>query len=126
MKPAKALLETYEPEGDRSSPNASAHSKMRSTISARWPRWVTPNSTEENWAAMKRLWTRIPPTKEFREGGGGAITVDEFNELNVRYGYAYDSAAVVCGRVRRHRIPMSADLFAFSRPGFTPAACLAG
>ncbi len=96
----ESLLETYEPErrpvvarnAQRSLENAINHLGTMAEIG------VTPeNSTEENWAAMKRLWNEDPADQEFREkvARGARSQSMEFNELNVEYGYAYDSAAVV-------------------------------
>ncbi|MCB0861868.1 MAG: FAD-dependent monooxygenase [Solirubrobacterales bacterium] len=96
----ESLLDTYEPErrpvvarnAQRSLENAINHLGTMAEIG------VSPeNSTEENWAAMKRLWNDDPADQEFREkvARGARSQSMEFNELNVEFGYSYDSTAVV-------------------------------
>jgi 2,4-dichlorophenol 6-monooxygenase len=52
---------------------------------------------EANWAEMRRIWSGKPEDAERRSAALRAIRrlTMESNELNVEYGYRYDSAAIV-------------------------------
>ena len=52
---------------------------------------------EANWAQMRRIWSGKPEDAERRSAALRAIRrlTMESNELNVEYGYRYDSAAIV-------------------------------
>jgi 2,4-dichlorophenol 6-monooxygenase len=55
------------------------------------------NSCEQNWAALRRMWSGLPEDAEHRRAVLRAMRAQsmEFGELNVEFGYAYDSAAIV-------------------------------
>lgn len=97
---APSLLDSYEPErrssvarnAQRSLENAVNHLMLAQTLG------VAPeNSEAENWANISRAWSDRPEDAEVREASLRLMRASsmEFNELNVEYGYAYDSAAVV-------------------------------
>jgi 2,4-dichlorophenol 6-monooxygenase len=95
------LLDTYEPErrpslernAQRSLENAVNHfGVIYPTIG------VSHEQTEdENLASFRRLWSGLPQDAEHRSAVLRAIRSQsmEFGELNVEYGYTYESAAVV-------------------------------
>ncbi|HME04286.1 MAG TPA: FAD-dependent monooxygenase [Solirubrobacteraceae bacterium] len=94
-----ALLDTYEPErrpslsrnAQRSLENAVNHFTIAGAT-------VSPeNTTEQNWASLKRLWSGRPEDAEHRAEVLRMMRAQsmEFCEHNVEYGYTYDSAAVV-------------------------------
>ena len=55
------------------------------------------NTTEQNWESLKRLWSGLPEDAEHAAEVRRLMRAQsmEFCELNVEYGYSYDSAAVV-------------------------------
>jgi 2,4-dichlorophenol 6-monooxygenase len=94
------LLDTYEPErrssdernAQRSLENAVNHFQIMNALG------VSPENTqEENWANLRRMWSGLPEDAELRSDVLRMIRMQsmEFNELNVEFGYAYESAAVV-------------------------------
>src|SRR5208283_3906168 len=94
-----ALLDTYEPErrpslsrnAQRSLENAVNHFTIAGAT-------VSPeNTTEQNWASLKRLWSGRPEDAEHRAEVLRMMRAQsmEFCEHNVEYGYTYDSAAIV-------------------------------
>lgn len=94
------LLDSYEPERrpvtannvQRSLENALNHLVIGQQMG------VSPdNHAEQNWAALRRLWSDEDTDAEFRRTVQRAIATQsmEFNELNVEYGFTYDSPAVV-------------------------------
>jgi 2,4-dichlorophenol 6-monooxygenase len=94
------LLDTYEAERrpvdqrncERSLENAINHFTVGAAIG------VAPeNTAEENMAQLRRLWSERPEDAEHRSGilRGMRAQSMEFSELNVEYGYRYESAAVV-------------------------------
>jgi 2,4-dichlorophenol 6-monooxygenase len=94
------LLDTYETErrssdarnAQRSLENAVNHFETVNALG------VSPESTrEENWASLRRMWSGAPEDTEHRSGvlRGMRMQSMEFDELNVEFGYAYESAAVV-------------------------------
>lgn len=96
----ESLLGSYEPErrpvvarnAQRSLENAINHLGILAEIG------VSPdNSREENRAVLNRLWSDDPADQGLRERVARGIRSQsmEFNELNVEYGYTYDSSAVV-------------------------------
>lgn len=97
---APALLDTYEPErrssvasnAQRSLENAVNHFVIHGAVGL-----THEQSAEANLASLQRLWSDRPQDAEFRSDAMRAIRAQsmEFGELNVEYGYAYDSAAVV-------------------------------
>ncbi|HVP02571.1 MAG TPA: FAD-dependent monooxygenase [Solirubrobacteraceae bacterium] len=96
-----ALLDTYEPErrsslernAQRSLENAVNHFAVINTSLG-----VSHEQTEEeNLRNLRRIWSGRPEDAEHRSNVLRAIRSQsmEFNEHNVEYGYAYESAAVV-------------------------------
>ena len=97
---APALLDTYQAERrpvderncQRSLENAVNHFGIVDALG------VSPARTADaNMAALRRLWSRRPEDREHRSAVLRAMRAQsmEFSELNVGYGYEYDSAAVV-------------------------------
>ncbi len=95
-----ALLDTYEAERrpaderncQRSLENAINHFNTVAMLG------IAPeNTVEENMARLRRVWSGRPEDAEQRSSVLRAIRAQsmEFSELNVEYGVAYDSAAVV-------------------------------
>jgi len=95
-----ALLDTYEPERrpvdqrncQRSLENAVNHFSIGTTLG------VAPeNAPEENLELLRRMWSGDPEDAELCASVRGAMRAQsmEFSELNVEYGYSYESAAVV-------------------------------
>jgi 2,4-dichlorophenol 6-monooxygenase len=95
-----ALLETYEAERrpadqrncQRSLENGFNHFEVGALIG------ISPdNSAEENMALLRRLWGGRPEDEQLRRDVTSKLRAQsmEFSELNVEYGFAHDSAAVV-------------------------------
>jgi len=94
------LLDTYEAErrpvdernAQRSLENAVNHFTIGHALGV-----SHDNSPEENWANLRRMWSGRPEDAEHRGNVLRLMRAQsmEFNELNVEFGYAYDSAAVV-------------------------------
>jgi 2,4-dichlorophenol 6-monooxygenase len=94
------LLDTYEPERrpvdarncQRSLENAVNHFE---TITAAGV--SHENTAEENWVNLRRLWSGLPEDAEHRSKvlRGMRAQSMEFDELNVEFGYTYESAGVV-------------------------------
>jgi 2,4-dichlorophenol 6-monooxygenase len=95
-----ALLDSYEAERrpvdqrncQRSLENAVNHFAIGAALG------VTPENTpEENMEHLRRLWSGRPADAEHRSNVLRMIRAQsmEFGELNVEYGYRYESAAVV-------------------------------
>jgi 2,4-dichlorophenol 6-monooxygenase len=94
------LLDTYEPERrpvdayncQRSLENAVNHFAIGDALDI-----SHENTPEENWASLRRMWSGLPEDAEQRSKVLRAMRAQsmEFNELNVEFGYAYESAAVV-------------------------------
>jgi 2,4-dichlorophenol 6-monooxygenase len=94
------LLDTYEPErraadernAQRSLENAVNQFAIVNALG------LSPDShREENWTNLRRMWSGRPEDAQHRSGVLRTIRMQsmEFNELNVEFGYAYESAAVV-------------------------------
>jgi 2,4-dichlorophenol 6-monooxygenase len=99
-KASPELLDTYEPErrssdernAQRSLENAVNHFQIMNALG------ISPENTpEENWANLRRMWSGLPENAEHRGNVLRMIRMQsmEFNELNVEFGYTYESAAVV-------------------------------
>lgn len=99
-KAGDGLLDTYEAERrpvdarniQRSLENSMAHMETGPAFG------LDPNAgIEANWAQMKRIWSGKPEDAKHRSRALRAIRrmTMESNELNVEYGYRYDSAAIV-------------------------------
>jgi FAD binding domain len=95
-----ALLDTYEAERrpvderncQRSLENVLNHFAIATALG------VAPeNSAEQNMALLRRMWSGRPEDAELRSSALRAMRAQsmEFSELNVEYGYTYESAAVV-------------------------------
>ncbi len=95
-----SLLDTYEAERRpidqrncrRSLENALNHLTINGMVG------VSPDGTpEQNLANLRRLWSGLPADAEHRSAVLRAMRLQsmEFNELNVEYGYTYESNAVV-------------------------------
>jgi 2,4-dichlorophenol 6-monooxygenase len=120
------LLDTYEAERrpvdarnvQRSLENAVNHLQITMALE------LSPDSSEqENWARLQRLWSGRPEDERLREGVLRLMRASsmEFGELNVEYGYAYDSAAVVDdGRA----VPEPLDHVRIYEPGTRPGSAL--
>ena len=97
---APALLESYEAERrpvdahncQRSLENAVNHFAIGGELGL-----VPENSPERNLELLRRVWSEQPEDAELRATVRRLMRTQsqEFSELNVEYGYAYDSAAVV-------------------------------
>ncbi len=96
----ESLLDTYEAERrpvdarnvQRSLENAVNHLQITMALG------LSKDSTEqENWARLQRLWSDRPDDEELRREVLRLMRSSsmEFGELNVEYGYAYDSDAVL-------------------------------
>ena len=96
----EALLDTYEAERRpvdarniaRSMENSMAHLEAGRAFGL-----TLGASPEANWAQLKRIWSGKPEDAEHRRGALRAVRrmSMEANELNVEYGYRYQSAAVI-------------------------------
>jgi 2,4-dichlorophenol 6-monooxygenase len=95
-----ALLDSYEAERrpvderncQRSLENAVNHFEIGAALG------VSPENTpEQNMAQLRRMWSGRPEDAAYRSAvlRGMRAQSMEFNELNVEYGYCYQSAAVV-------------------------------
>ena len=95
-----ALLDTYEAERrpvderncQRSLENGLNHFAIGGTLG------LSPeNSAQENMELLRRVWSGLPEDAEYRAAVLRAMRAQsmEFSELNVEYGYAYESSAVV-------------------------------
>jgi 2,4-dichlorophenol 6-monooxygenase len=124
---APALLETYEPErrsslernAQRSLENAINHFMMIGPAVG-----VSHEHTEEqNLANLRRLWSGKPQDAEHRSAVLRAIRAQsmEFDEHNVEYGYAYESAAIVPDGTPA---PISPDEIRIYEPSTRPGAPL--
>jgi 2,4-dichlorophenol 6-monooxygenase len=122
---SRELLDTYEAErrsadernARRSLENAINHFAIMDALG------VAPeNTTEENWANLRRMWSGLEQDAEHRAAVLRAIRMQsmEFNELNVEFGYTYDSAAVVSDGPA----PRPADDIRVYEPSTTPGAPL--
>ena len=100
-----ALLDTYEAERrpvdqrncQRSLENAVNHFSIGAALG------VAPeNAPEENLGLLRRMWSGDPKDAELRASVRRAMRAQsmEFSELNVEYGYSYESAAVVSDGTR--------------------------
>jgi 2,4-dichlorophenol 6-monooxygenase len=95
-----ALLDTYQDERrptderncQRSLENAVNHFATGAALGL-----APENSSEENMDRLRRLWSARPEDAELRSSvlRGMRAQSMEFSELNVEYGYRYESAAVV-------------------------------
>src|SRR5499425_1194176 len=97
---APELLDTYEAERrpvderncQRSLENAVNHFEIGAALG------ISPdNTTEQNMARLRRLWSGRPEDAGHRSSVLRMMRAQsmEFSELNVEYGYSYQSAAVV-------------------------------
>jgi 2,4-dichlorophenol 6-monooxygenase len=95
-----ALLDTYEAErrpvdernAQRSLENALNHFAIGAALG------ISPDNTpKENMRQLRRMWSGLPEDTEHRSRVLRAMRAQsmEFSELNVEYGYGYQSAAVV-------------------------------
>ncbi len=120
------LLDTYEAErrpcdernAQRSLENAVNHFAIMDALG------VSPdNSPDENWANLRRVWSGLPEDAEHRARALRSLRMQsmEFDELNVEFGYAYDSAAVVPDG---SPVPQSADDIRLYEPSTCPGAPL--
>ena len=89
MKPSAAVDQR---NCQRSLENAVNHFAIRSELG------VSPENTpEQNLELLRRVWSDRPEGAELRAAVRRAMRARslEFSELNVEYGYSYNSAAVV-------------------------------
>jgi 2,4-dichlorophenol 6-monooxygenase len=121
-----ALLETYQAERrpvderncQRSLENAVNHFQIGATLG------VSPESTpEENMDRLRRTWSESAEDAEQRSAVLRMMRAQsmEFSELNVEYGYTYDSSAVVPDGTAR---PESVDDVRVYVPSTRPGAPL--
>ena len=95
-----ALLDTYQAErrsvdqrnAQRSLENAVNHFQIGAALGL-----SHENTPEQNMAELRRMWSGRPEDAGHRSGVLRAMRAQsmEFSELNVEYGYCYESAAVV-------------------------------
>ena len=94
------LLDTYEAErrpsdernAQRSLENAVNHFAIMDALG------VSPDrGPDENWANLRRMWSGLPKDAVHRARASRLLRMQsmEFDELNVEFGYAYESTAVV-------------------------------
>ena len=121
-----ALLDTYEAERrpvderncQRSLENAINHLAVGAALG------VSPDNTpEQNLAQLRRMWSGRPEDAGHRSAVLRAMRAQsmEFSELNVEYGYCYQSAAVVPDGSAP---PVPADDVRVYQPGTRPGAPL--
>jgi 2,4-dichlorophenol 6-monooxygenase len=121
-----ALLDTYEAERrpaderncQRSLENAVNHFAVGAAHG------VSPDNTpEQNMAQLRRMWSGRPEDAGHRSAVLRAMRAQsmEFSELNVEYGYRYQSAAVVPDG---SALPVPADDVRVYQPGTRPGAPL--
>jgi 2,4-dichlorophenol 6-monooxygenase len=97
---APELLDTYEPER-RSADQQNAQRSLESAVNhfaIGDALGVSHENTEEqNWAQLQRMWSGRAEDAEYRSVALQMMRAQsmEFNELNVEFGYSYDSDAVV-------------------------------
>jgi 2,4-dichlorophenol 6-monooxygenase len=97
---APALLDTYEAErrpvdernARRSLENALNHFQIAAALGV-----SHENTPEQNMEQLRRMWSGRPEDAAHRSGVLRAMRAQsmEFSELNVEYGYCYQSSAVV-------------------------------
>jgi 2,4-dichlorophenol 6-monooxygenase len=125
-KASAELLDTYEPER-RSSDERNARRSLENAVNQfaiMNALGISPeNPGEENWARLRRMWSGLAEDAEHRAAVLRAIRMQsmEFNELNVEFGYTYDSAAVVPDGTSP---PRPADDIRVYEPSTTPGAPL--
>ena len=126
-----ALLDTYEVERrgvdqrncQRSLENAINHFAIGAELG------ISPdNPAEQNMQLLRRMWSDRSEDAAHRSSVQRAMRAQsmEFNELNVEYGYAYDSAAIVPDGTAA-AVPVD-DIRVYeptTRPGRAAAACVA-
>jgi 2,4-dichlorophenol 6-monooxygenase len=94
------LLDTYEPER-RASDARNAQRSLENAVNQFAivnALGVSPeNPADQNWTQLRRMWSGRPEDAEHRREVLRSIRMQsmEFNELNVEYGYTYESTAVV-------------------------------
>jgi 2,4-dichlorophenol 6-monooxygenase len=121
-----ALLDSYEAERrpaderncQRSLENAVNHLAIGAALG------VSPDNTpEQNLAQLRRMWSGRPEDAGFRSAVLRAMRAQsmEFSELNVEYGYCYQSAAVVPDG---SPAPVPADDIRVYQPSTRPGAPL--
>jgi len=94
------LFDSYEPER-RSSVSRNAQRSLENAVNQLTIGAATglspENTTEQNWASLKRLWSGRAEDADHRAELMRLMRAQsmEFCEHNVEYGYAYDSTAVV-------------------------------
>jgi 2,4-dichlorophenol 6-monooxygenase len=97
------LLDTYEPER-RSADERNAQRSFENALNQFaivTGLGISPENTpERNWESLRRMWSGRPEDAQHRSTVLRLIRMQsmEFNELNVEYGYTYDSAAVMPDR----------------------------
>jgi len=120
------LLDSYEPER-RSSVSRNAQRSLENAVNHFTIGPATgvslENTTEQNWESLKRLWSGLPEDAEHVAEVRRLMRAQsmEFCELNVEYGYTYDSAAVVDDG---SAVPASVDEIRVYEPSTRPGSPL--
>lgn len=123
-KASDSLLDTYEVERQpvaarnvqRSTENAMFHMEIGAALG------LDPAaSEEENWNALRRVWSEDPDDQEYRRKVQEAMAFQsqEFDEHNVEYGYRYESTAVIPDQTEP---PSSPDEVRIYTPSTFPGA----
>jgi 2,4-dichlorophenol 6-monooxygenase len=120
------LLDTYEPErrsvdernAQRSLENAVNHFAIGHALGV-----SHDNTPEENWANLRRMWSGRAEDAAHRSEVLRTMRLQsmEFNELNVEFGYTYESAAVVTDGSPK---PVSLDDIRVYEPSTRPGSPL--
>ena len=94
------LLDTYEAErrpADERNAQRSLENAVNQFAIVNALGLSPEHDPEENWTNLRRMWSGRPEDADYRRNVLRLIRSQsmEFNELNVEFGYAYESAAVV-------------------------------
>ena len=122
-KAAETLLDSYESE------RRPVARHVVATAFAGWQRnrdvavalgFGPKNTPAENWANIRRVWAEGPEGDAARQRLAQSLfgLVQNFNNLNIAYGYTYDEGALVPDGTAQHTSKEAAAIFqASTRPG---------